>query len=263
MLMVMWMQKNLRINYFLELLRQDWEHLKAYPLRFVLNLAWFAFGFIPLFFVWYFVATNTGAFPYSLKEILLYFAFVWGLAYSVNGVRKHISSINSGEIVTKIVKPISLTENHLYIFFSSIFTIKASNIIVVIILGLIFLGLHSLLGILFFILGIIIACLVYEIILMLMFWFGKSWGLKYMLDMFILVSAGTAVPLDLFPTSVQMLLSYMPFKLMFFYPAKIFLGQLSISWVLILEYLVWAIILYFVCRVLEYFGLRKYEQLGG
>ncbi len=263
MLMVMWMQKSLKINYFLKQLNRDWENLKAYPTRLVTSAGWFFFGFIPLFFVWYFVATNTGAFPYSLKEILLYFAFTWGLFYSINYMRGHFNSITNGDIVTKVIRPISLTTNYLYIFYSGILVPKISNLLIVIIIGLVFLGPSSLLGSLFFIIGLIIGCLVYVAVLFLMFWFGRNWGFKYVLDMLISISAGQLFPLDLLPGIIQTVIVFLPFKLMFYYPAKIFLGQMLISWTLILEYVVWVIVLYFVCRVLEYFGLRRYEQLGG
>lgn len=261
--MVMWIYKNLKINYLIELLKRDLETLKAYPARLITQIGWFLFGFIPLFFVWYFVATTTGAFPYSTKEILLYFAFVWGLFYSVNYVRKSLNSIVDGDVVTKIIRPLSLTTNHLYIFLSEIFIGKLSNLIIVTIIGIIFIGFGSLLGIISFALGLLIACLTYAVILFLMFWFGRNWGIKYVLDMFIFVSAGQAFPLDLLPGTVQTIITALPFKLMFFYPAKIFLGQMSINWALILEYIVWAIILYTICRILEHYGLKKYEQLGG
>jgi ABC-2 type transport system permease protein len=253
-----------QINYFLHLFKFYLENLKAYPIRLLTNLFWLFFGFVPQFFLWYVISKTSNNLPYTLTEIILYFLFVWGLYYNVGSINKHFKVISTGEVSTSIIKPISLTNMYFYNFFAEITISKIVNIVLITIAGAILVGIvNTLFGILFFIFGLTIGCIFYVILFFTMFWLRNNWGIKFSIDMFITFCSGLWIPLDLFPAFWQNVVNYLPFKLMFFYPTKIFLGQLEITIWIILQYIIWFIILYIIARLLEYYGLKGYEQLGG
>lgn len=253
-----------QIKYFWRLFVFYWENLKAYPIRFVTNFFWLFFGFVPQFFLWYVISQSSNSLPYTLKEIILYFLFVWGLYYNIGYINSHFKKISTGEVSTSIIKPISLTNMYFYHFFAEILTSKITNAIILIIIGIIMVGLtNTLLGILFFIFGLSLGCIFYVIMFFTMFWLRNNWGIKFSIDLIIMFCSGLWIPLDLLPKFWFNFISYLPFKLIFFYPTKIFLGQLEITFWIILQYIIWFIILYTIARLLEYLGLKSYEQLGG
>jgi len=251
-------------SFFLTLIKFNWELLKAYPVRFFTVLFWIFFGFIPQYFFWKIIIANSNSIPYTFKEIAIYMLITWTLHYSLNYINRHFNEISNGGVVTQIIKPISLTNYYFKLFFSEIFITKISTLIFTIIIGTIFLGIkNTALGILFYILGMSIGMLVYTILFFSMFWLRNNWGLKFSFDIIMMFAAGLWIPLDLLPKTASTILHILPFNLMFYTPVKIFLGQLQINYILILQYIVWIAILYFSARFLEYYGLKHYEQLGG
>lgn len=252
------------INYFLNLFKYYWANLKAYPIRLITNIFWMFFGFVPQFFLWYVIAQTSNNIPYSLKEIILYFLFVWGLFYNLNVINKHFKSISSGEISINVIKPIRLTNMYFYHFFSQIIIDKLINIIIVSLIGFIVIGIqNTLLGLILFLIGLILGSLFYVIIFFSMFWLKNNWGIKFSIDIIVMYCSGLWIPLDLLPVFWQNIIELLPFKLMFYYPTKVFLGQINISVGIILQYIFWICILYIIARILEYIGLKNYEQFGG
>jgi len=253
-----------QIKYFGSLFKFYWENLKAYPIRFVTNIFWLFFGFVPLFFLWYTISLSSNSLPYSLKEIIIYFLFTGGLYYNLGYLNKHFKVISTGEVSTSIIKPISLTNMYFYNFIADISISKIVNVILILIIGIFIMGVtNAFLGILFFILGLLIGSIFYVIMFFTMFWLRNNWGIKFSIDMLVTFCSGLWIPLDLFPIFWQNFVGYLPFKLMFFIPTKIFLGQFTITFWVILQYIIWFIVLYCIARLLEYLGLKGYEQLGG
>jgi len=251
-------------KYFFKLLEFQWERTKAYPIRLIISLSWVIFGFIPQFFFWYIIAQSTNTLPYTTKEIILYFLFSMGLFYNLNQINQYFNTIARGEVVTSVIKPMSLTANYFSIFFSTIFINKLPNLIIITIIGCFIVGItSSILAAIFFLFGLILGCTFFVCFFLLMFWMRNNWGVKWGIDILILFASGTWIPLDILPKFWGGLLLNLPFQLMFYTPAKIFLGQITPTFWLILQYVFWIIILYIIARILEYYGLKYYEQLGG
>ncbi len=253
-----------QINYFLKLLKYNLEWLRAYPARIAISISWVVFGFIPQFFFWYIIINSSTSIPYSIKEIAMYFLFSLGLFYNLSHVNRYFREIATGEVITNVIKPISLTNNYLYIFFTRIFINKLPNIIIITIVGCLLLGIKSsILAAIFFTAGLILGSLFFVVLFFTMFWFRNNWGIKHGIDLLVLFSSGTWIPLDLLPKFWAGILNNLPFKLMFYVPGKLYISQFTITWGIIFEYLFWIITLYILARILEYFGLKYYEQLGG
>jgi ABC-type uncharacterized transport system permease subunit len=249
-------------SYFKRLLAFYWQDLNAYPLRRIAYIFWPILEFIPIMFLMG-IISQSSLFTYSTKEIYLYYFFVWALFYNLNQHWNLFEEVYYGKIANRLTRPLTLTRNYFY----DIIADKTINLMflmsMVILLGIIFIGPISLFGILFYILGIIMISFLIVSLLFASFWLGKNFGIIAFFGLIIDFSAGRILPLDLFPEIIQKIFLVLPFNLMVYTPAKIYLGQLTPNIWIILQYAIWIFIFYALARFLEKKGLRKYDGYGG
>jgi len=253
-----------RFRVFKEYLLQAFRSWAEYSLNFGISLFWAVFGLIVVYFFWTLVFDKATIHGYDIYKIMFYYFFVDCMFYDVMFVRPIQRTIINGDIIKNLVRKIRFEE---YLFYKIISIFCVWHIIpffALLVAGTYFLGFSAVFGLVIFLLGLAIGVLVYSIVISLSFWTGENWAIALLLDKIIIFSAGNAIPLDLFPGWLySVLTNYLPFNLMFFVPAKIFLGDMAITWVLIAKYLLWIFALYLVLRFMIKRGLRKYEQLGG
>ena len=234
-----------------------------YPLNFFLGIFWSFIGLIPMYFFWNLLTTEGTLTSYSTSTIMLYTMFVWGLFYGTNLFVNIRDEIVRGDIVKILVRNISLEKYFLFKLFARIIQYHLPIIIIYLIIGLIYIGPKSILGLVFFFLGLGIGLPLIAIIICLSFWTGKNWGFFYTTSMIIMFAGGQWIPLDLLPTTLQKVLLLLPFKYMYYIPAKLFIGEYNISFQLILGYIIYSILFYSLLKIIAHYGLQRYEQLGG
>ncbi len=253
-----------RFRVFQQYFSQKFRSFAEYPLNFSMTLFWSFFSLLVFYFFWSLVFSKGNVPNYNLSKIILYYLFVLGLQYNFDFVKDIRRSIIDGTIIQSIVRKISLEEYFIYRGLSNFFVWRLVPFFIVLIVGIYFLGVSALFGMLIFLLGVIVGILVYCLLISLSFWTGENWALSAIIDEIIVLSSGGILPLDLFPVFFQVLLiDYLPFNLMFFIPAKVFLGDIAVSGFLLIKYLLWILALYLILKFVVKRGLRKYEQLGG
>ena len=253
-----------RFRVFKEYLLQDFRLWAEYPLNFGISLFWAIFGLIVVYFFWILVFDKATVQGYDIYKIVFYYFFVDCLFYNVMFVRPIQRVIINGDIIKNLVRKIRFEEYLFYKIISNFCVWHIVPIFALLVAGTYFLGVSAILGLLIFCFGLLIGVLIYSIIVSLSFWTGENWTIALLLDEIIIFFAGNAIPLDLFPSWLYLIATdYLPFNLMFFVPAKVFLGDMAITWALIGKYLIWIVALYLILRFMVKMGLKRYEQLGG
>ena len=253
-----------RFRVFKEYFSQKFRSFAEYPLNFSISLFWALFSLLVFYFFWSLVFSRGTIVNYDLTKMILYYLFVLCLWYDFVLIKSLGRSIVEGDIMKTLVRKVNLEEHFMYTCLSSFIVWMLVPLFVILIVGLYFLGLSALFGILIFIAGMIIGTLIYSLLTCLSFWLGYVWSIFFIVDELIQLCSGSILPLDLFPHLFQIaVIEYLPFNLMFFVPAKVFLGDMTITWALIGKYLIWIIALYLVLKFVIKLGLKRYEQLGG
>lgn len=97
------------------------------------------------------------------------------------------------------------------------------------------------------------------------FYLEQSSGFLHVKWMLENVAGGYIIPISFFPTWLQTVVNVLPFKYLYYIPASIFLGKLSLSESLqqILISFLWVGGLLFVSHAFWKRGVRKYSGVGG
>jgi ABC-2 type transport system permease protein len=250
-------------NYiFLEYFRNKLREYIEYPFNFMVGVIWLFIGLIPLYFFWGIIIGQGILTTYSFEKMFLYFLFVFGLYHTAFFYPWLAEEILSGKILKILVRKISVERHFIYSIITSTLLDRLGNIILILVAGLYFVGFNVILALIVYFFGLLLASIIYSILFSMSFWTGKTWGLGAGLSLIIELAAGSWLPLDLFPQQIQNIVYYLPFKFMFFIPGKIFLGDISITFELILQYLIWLIVLVLILKIVMKKGLKRYEQLG-
>lgn len=116
--------------------------------------------------------------------------------------------------------------------------------------------------------SIIIANTLYMLISILLgfiaFWSPETWGPRFIFFMLLDFFAGGLFPLDILPQPVYQALKLLPFNYLIYFPMKIYLGQLSMTEILIglIISLVWIFSLWVVVKSVWTLGLKTYTAVG-
>lgn len=96
------------------------------------------------------------------------------------------------------------------------------------------------------------------------FWITDYSGLMELSDVVIVIFSGSVMPLVLFPGILHEVALYSPFAYMIYYPIVAFLGQMSVSELLlvVLGQLVWITIFFVICKRMWSVGVKKFTGLG-
>ena len=217
-----------------------WSEARVYRENFLIN---FIVGLFPLvinIFLWktVFTVRNGTIGGYDLQKMITYFLLVFFIdcLTSARSVAVELSeTIRNGSISNFILKPIG--------FFRYYFTIFAANKVVyfvniciplILFIALMqnFLFFYSQ-RIILFVLSTIFAgilhFLIYLILGLLTVWIEEISSLLDVWKNISFLLAGGAFPLSMLPSSVFTVISYLPFKYMFFTPINLYLENLSVQ----------------------------------
>lgn len=96
------------------------------------------------------------------------------------------------------------------------------------------------------------------------FWLDVIWNLLVMFQFIVTFLGGRLVPLSLFPSWAQDVLSWSPFPYMISVPARAMMGKVSNEELLqaALVLIAWIIVMYFVARAVYRRGLKSFTGVG-
>lgn len=250
----------------------------AYKANFIMWRVRNVLAFLLIFFLWdtVFADSQRILFGYDRDSIMTYiFGILLVKAIVLSARTVDVSGeISNGDIVNLLLKPVDYFRYWLVRDFAS----KALNlsfaIFEVAILYVIFKPVFYFQtdpGILLaFVLTIIFAVLIFFTTLFIVssvtFWAPEiSWGAQFLVTVVITeFLSGAIFPLDIFPATVQQVLSFTPFPYMIFFPLQVYLGK--VSGLALFKGLivsgVWAFVLYFLMRFIWNKGLRVFQAYG-
>lgn len=97
------------------------------------------------------------------------------------------------------------------------------------------------------------------------FWTLEVGSLFYFYYTLIGFLGGEVLPLSFFPRSFAIVLNFLPFKFLFYFPISVYLGRISYSET-VLGIIVasgWLLAAYLFYKLVWFFGLRRYSSFGG
>lgn len=100
---------------------------------------------------------------------------------------------------------------------------------------------------------------------MLSFWFLEVSSLLFVYMLFTFFFSGHMFPLDFLPEPWRMLMEFLPFQYLAYFPAAVFLGKIQgpeMVHGLIIQSC-WAVFFMFTCRWLMHRGFHRYSGFGG
>lgn len=105
----------------------------------------------------------------------------------------------------------------------------------------------------------------FYVVTLLTFWTGLSWGFTFLVRVSMLVATGALIPIDVFPSSIQQLLSVLPLKFFGYVPMQLFLGRVDTTELihLALQWSAWTAGLFLFGYGVYRKGLKKYGAYGG
>lgn len=255
----------------------SWQNEFVYRLNFILWRLRNILRFLMTYFLWLGVFTvQTQVFGYSQPQILTYVFMVLIVQTLVMSAPSQDSiggEIANGDLSNYLLKPI----NYIKYWFTRDLSSKLLNIIFaffeVSLLWLIFrpeirfpYQTDLVLGFLF---SLSLAVLTYYFLSVLArlvaFWTPEStWGLSFVLLVFIEILAGGIFPLDILPPYVFNLLQLTPFPYLVYFPIAIFVGKVTGLELLriLIQSSIWMLVVYLVMNIIWQKGLKVYGAEG-
>jgi len=262
---------------YLQIFKISWSDSLVYRLNFIMWRIRSIFWFITVYFFWFAVFTQNDQvanydrslmFTYVIGSALLR-SLILGFRSSAIG-----AEIATGDLNNYLIKPVNyftswftrdLADKILNLVF---FTLELTLIILIIKPPLVFP--NNPLHLLFFILAVLLAILMYFFFSFLIsaftFWYPEhnGWPLRFFMLTIIGFLAGSGIPLDIFPQVIFNIFKFLPFSYFTFFPLQIFLGRLEPNQITFTFsiMIIWSIIFYKLSRIVWKKGLKIYGAYG-
>ncbi len=99
----------------------------------------------------------------------------------------------------------------------------------------------------------------------LSFWSTETENIRAGIEQLMLILGGLWIPLNLLPEGIGKILSPLPFKYLYYFPIRVFLGKVNTSDMItgLLTDLAWVVFFLFCGSVLWRKGLKRYGAYGG
>ena len=261
-----------------QVMKNTWEDYFMYRLSFVLwRLRNFLVFFLSVYFFWSALFQNhRQLFGYTRQEMMTYLVLTAFLRSLVLGSRSNrlAGQIRKGDLTATLLKPVSvrgfwlasdLADKLLNLLFSAI----EVGFAVFLLRLTVSLPEHFstyLWTALFAVLGLFTYFFFSFTISVLAFWTQEVWATRFLLEfVFLQLLSGALFPLDAFPEIVRKVAVLTPFPYLIFFPARIWLEQVSLSeigWGATTAIL-WLVTLMGVSHYLWRRGLKDYSSFGG
>lgn len=228
-----------------------------------------------LFSLWSSVsAGKSGLGIYSISQIYSYFVIGYIIRAVVFSTRTADigGDIQNGNLSTLLIKPI----NTLKFYFSRDLVDKLFNLFFMFYEFILILFLFKptiflptiqnfLLFILFTILSVITFFFYSLVVSFIAFWAEDAWSSRFLFGIvFVGLFSGQNIPLDLLPPIFTKILDFTPFPYMYFYPIKIWLGQLepSMAYLRLFNGSIICLFFYILSQFMWLKGKQKYQSYG-
>lgn len=213
---------------------------------------------------------------YSLREMMTYSLVIYFIQrilsmMNISGVIK--SDIMNGGLNIHLIRPtkylwtkwLELVSNQLlnlllsifligvvFIFFNSFFIYPQNTFQIATVL-------------VFLILACVLSFLINSLVGILSFWLLETQSLGILINMTISMLSGSLFPIDLINEHLSLIIKYLPFSYMAFFPSQVFLGKVGINEIIsnLLVCFSWIIGFIFIVYSLWKKGIRKYSAFGG
>ncbi|MEK7188389.1 MAG: ABC-2 family transporter protein [Patescibacteria group bacterium] len=262
---------------YLSIFKISFQQEFVYRLNFIMWRIRNVIQILLIFFLWDSVFSEPGKvlFGYDRARIITYvfgLIFIRSVVLSIRSIDV-AGEISRGEFANYLIKPVS----YFKYWFTRDLSSKALNILFAIFeFSLLFIILQpsffmqtNLIYVIFFLLSLVIAILIYFLLVLLFssfpFWYPEqAWGSIFLLFIFTEFLGGGMFPLDILPKNIQNILSFTPFPHLLFSPIQIYLGKLELGGSLkaLSLSMIWVIILAFFVNKLWERGLKNYKSEG-
>lgn len=221
------------------IIRNTWDEYLVYRLNFVLWRVRVVIRFLITYFLWSSIYSGDQQFfGYTRTTMLTYVMLVYIVSNFVFATRTQDvgSEINEGKLTNYLLKPVSyfgglISRDVSDKLMNFGFTLVESVLLFLILQPPLFLQTN-----IFFLLFSIFAFLgsvgIYFCVSLLLsfigFWTSEVWATRFIFIILLDFLAGNFFPIDILPSPIFHILKFTPFPYMFYFPVKIYLGQLSI-----------------------------------
>ncbi len=255
--------------------KNTWDEALVYRLNLILWRVRVVIRFLITYFLWSSIYTGDQQFfGYTRETMLTYVLMVYLVSNFVFATRTQDigDDINEGKLTNYLLRP----ANYFAILAWRDVSDKLLNFgFTVVEFLLLFFLLHPpifhqqnflLIGLTAF--AFVGAVMVYFSISVLLgflgFWTSEIWASRFIFIIFLDFLAGNFFPIDILPPTIAKILLLTPFPYMFYFPVKIYLGQLDFAQMLqgFLVLAVWLIFLMKLMSVIWQKGLQVYSAEG-
>ena len=230
-------------------------------------------SFVIFYSLWHAVGqSQTHLGIYSLPQLYSYFVIGYIIRALVFTTRTADigGDIQNGNLSTLILKPIGTIQY----YFSRDFVDKIFNLSFMVFEFILILAIFrpqmvvpSLINLILFITFLLLAIILFFFyslsVSFLAFWTDSAWSSRFLLGVvFVTLFSGQYVPLDFLPPSIGNFLEYTPFPYMYYYPVKVWLGQLNPSetWLHLFIGIIMLIVTFFITKYLWSAGKKRYQS---
>lgn len=264
------------------------KYQKAFSLglQSALEYRWnFAFGFFTFaftltmeYFTWtgiFASSKSSVVYGYTYSQMLIYSFFAALVSKLISGGFEYgmLDDVKNGGLSKFIIKPIG----YLRYRFSCFLGERAFYAVVIFILIGVFIGIFSAVfgyhvsaaTVLLFLVAVLLSLLmnffIYSALAALSFWMTDAWAVFVIFGLVANVFSGGVFPLDIFGSTFNAILAFLPFQSTIYFPVNLLSGRVTGSGILfgLLMQLFWVTVLFCVANLLWRVGLKKYVAVGG
>lgn len=253
----------------------SWEQGLVYRLNFILWRVRSVLQLLLVYFIWWTVfQSKDEVFNYSKSLILTYIMVAAPIRAIILSSRviDVAGQINDGSIVNFLVKPLGLIR---YYFTRDLadkllnitFVVFEITLLVILLKPPLLLQKDPFVLVLFImatILGLLLYFAIAFNISLLAFWVENAWGPLFLVTILLEGFGGGLFPIDILPPPFANIIMLTPFPFFIYFPAKLYLGTLSLDGIILgfTMLIFWILASWVLMRWILQKGLRRYTAFG-
>lgn len=266
------------LSKYLYIFKSTWQEYMAYRANFFLEILGGAALFGAIMFLWLNVYKSSGGAAiggYTFREMITYLIGTGLISSSlllISQGDKIDSEINRGTLSNYLLKPINI---NFYWLMQDIARKVLTSIMGLVAFSLIFLFAGKYLvapassAALVFVflavaLGAFMHFLFFYLTSVISFWLGRTWGFRFVISITMEIATGIIIPISFLPGIWKDIFSFLPFRLIAYFPMQIYLGKITTPEILsgFFQELVWLIVLGAIGWCLWRKGVKHYTASG-
>lgn len=261
-------------KYFL-VIRNTWYEITTYRLNFIMWRFRTVLQLLTIYFLWtIIIPSGSQIFGYTQPQILTYILlspFITALVFATR-TQEIGANINDGDLSVYLLRPI----NYFFYWFARdtgdkvmnmTFSIIELSVLYFLLRPPIIIQTNFMLYVLFaivIILAVILQFIIGAFLGLIGFWSPEIWAPRFIYFILRDFLAGLIFPIDIFPRVFRMVMEFLPFQYLLYFPLKIYLGQISIPVILrgASIMIFWILLLGFLLYLVWKKGLKEYSAVG-